>query len=634
MGELKKNIGFFTIVALLVTALLGTGIFLIPAIAASFGGTASIFSWIIMFILSIYIAFVFGELVAMYPTAGGVYEFSKKAYGRFPSFIIGWTTWLVNTINTPLLIVAALKVAFPMLTSLYFILISVGIIVFMNFIAYRGMKDSSVLLFIFASITLVVIGLYLFKAIPLFNIAYVLPFQNTNLLMILIGVFFISETFFGWESASFLAEETENAKKVIPKALVITTIFVGLLSVIVGAVSLGIFPIDKLVGDTNAFSSIVTMLFTGEYARYFVIGIFVVFIGSASANIIATPRLLLAMARDKLFIEQFSKISSKTGTPYKAIFFQAVVGIILIFISFGNYEILLSLIIPLSFLMYFAVIITLPILRKKNHAKVDFRAPFGTWLPYVIGLLFLGFIGVWLYIEPNSAYIFRYVIGFILFGLPVYLLLNIYYNPEFSIRINEFFSYFNYKLENVFFPIKLRKEMLSVFTDYKGKTILEFGSGVGSLTTYLAEEVGSKGKIFAIDFSQKNIKILNSRLMKEHKYQVKIIYDEHMINRIHPEVDYTDMVFSVGMLGYIQDLKKILNEMYDILPEGGKVCFIEYIDYFKFIPNPKVLDNKEELVQIFKSAGFSVRVKKIKGILWNYCLIYGIKTQHNEVPFI
>jgi basic amino acid/polyamine antiporter, APA family len=633
MAELKKNIGFLTIFALLITSLLGTGIFLTTGVIISFTGTAGIISWVIMFLISLYIASCFGELVALYPNAGGVYEFSKKAYGRFPSFIIGWTTWLVNTINTPLLIVAALKIAFPTLSNLYFVLICIGIIIFMNYITYRGMKDSSILLYIFAVITLGVIVAFIVGALPVFNPQIIFPIKNINIFLIFIGAFFISETFFGWESASFLAEETNNARKVIPKALIISTIIVGLLSVLVGVISLGILPIEQLINNPNSFNILINAIFAGSYLKYFIIGILIIFIGSAFCNIISTPRLLLAMARDKLFIEQFSEISSKKNTPYKAILFQTIVGIILVFISLGQYKVLLSILIPLSLLMYLAIIISVPVLRKKDQTKRSFKAPLGNFLPYVVGLLILAFIIAWLILEPNSFYLFRYALGFIIFALPIYLMLNIYYNPSFTIKINEYFAHLSYYFENVFFPKSIRRKIISIFTDYKNKKILEFGSGIGSLTTFLADQIGEGGKIYAVDFSQKNIKILNKRLIKENKYQVEIIHDEHIINRIHPNVPKVDMIFSVGMIGYVQDIQKILREMNDILPESGKICFIEYVDYFKVIPNPKIISNKAELIELFKKAGFAIRIEKIKGFLWNYYLIYGIKTSHKNIPY-
>ncbi len=634
MVELKKSIGFMPIFALLVTSLIGTGLFFAPAIAAGYAGTASIISWIIMFLISIYMAFCFGELVSTFPNAGGVYEYSKKAYGRFPSFMLGWITWLVNTINTPLLIVAALTMAFPGLNIVYFVLLSIAIIVFLNYVAYRGLKDSAILLYVFAFITLGVILTFIFKAVPVFKPQYIFPLTTTNNFMILVAIFFLSESFYGWTSATFLAEETKNAEKIIPRALVLTTLIVGTLSVIVAILSLGIIPFKELISNSNYFSMILATLFNPETAKYFTFGIFALFLGSASGNIISSPRLLLAMARDKLFIEQFADIHEKQGTPYKAIIFQTIVSIILIFISLGNYRTLLSLIIPLCLLMFISMLIALPILRKKYPGKQKFKAPLVNILPFVVALMFLLFIITWLVYEPNALSIIGYALGFIIFGLPVYLLLNIYYNPEFTIKINESFSYLNLWLENILFPKKIRRFIMSLFTDYKNKKILEFGSGVGSLTMYLAEEVGSDGKVFAIDFSRKNLNILNKRMIKKGHFHVEILHDKHITSRVHPSIKNVDMVFSVGLLGYIQNLKKILEEFNDLLPEGGKICLIEYVDYFHLIPNPKYISNKVELIKLFNECGFSIKIKKIKGTLWNYSLIYGMKTSNADAPFI
>jgi hypothetical protein len=74
--------------------------------------------------------------------------------------------------------------------------------------------------------------------------------------------------------------------------------------------------------------------------------------------------------------------------------------------------------------------------------------------------------------------------------------------------------------------------------------------------------------------------------------------------------------------------------MHDILPDGGKICFIEYMDYFHFLPNPKYLSHKRHIEEMFREVGFSVRIRKIHGVFWNYSLIYGMKTRHSDVPFI
>ena len=106
------------------------------------------------------------------------------------------------------------------------------------------------------------------------------------------------------------------------------------------------------------------------------IGIFVSLMGSAAGEIITLPRLILALARDKLFITQFSSIHEKFNTPYKAIIFQTIVSLLVFGMAFGSYDLLLRLMLPLGLIMYFFVILSVPLLRKKEpqtqrHFKKD-----------------------------------------------------------------------------------------------------------------------------------------------------------------------------------------------------------------------------------------------------------------------
>ena len=99
MGELKSTLSFPVILLITINSIMGTGIFFLPALGAKIAGPMSIISWLILSIISIYIAMCFGELASMFPKSGGVYEFCKQAYGSFPSFIIGWMTLIAGNMS-------------------------------------------------------------------------------------------------------------------------------------------------------------------------------------------------------------------------------------------------------------------------------------------------------------------------------------------------------------------------------------------------------------------------------------------------------------------------------------------------------------------------------------------------------
>ncbi len=616
--------------------MIGTRLFYGISIAAEIAGNASILSWVILSIVTIYVGACFGELTSMYPRAGGIYEFTKHAYGRgLASFLIGWTSWVVINMMNSLLIVAALDYILPAEVSVTIkILLSVSIIILLNYFAYLGTDRIAAMLGVFATIILVLLISFVIFGVAHVNTQNYSPFFSMPYITMLIAIFFIVETFFGWENATFMAEETKDPEKTIPKALVWSSIFVTVLGILLAIVMLGVIPWQELSSTAIPLAEFTSRLFNSQITEWVRVGVALALIGSAAGGLIGGPRLLLGLARDKLFIEQLSEIHPKHQTPHKAIIFQTIVSIAVIVFGFGSYTYLLSLLVPLALIMYISVILSVTILRftKPAHPR-PFKVWFGKVGPIIVSLIYVAIIVLWIINTPNSFSVVRLGLSFILFGIPIFLLLVIYYDPESIKAFSNFLSKFEVIMENFNFPKKFRRELLSYFEDMEDKTVLEYGSGVGTLTMHLAESVGPRGKIFATDLSANNVDILRKRLMKRRFDNVEVIHDEHQINRIHPSIKNVDMVFSVGMLSYVQDIKKVLKEIYRILPRHGKICMVEYVDFFWILPNVKWLSDNKEIEKIFRSAGFSVHVMRKRRFLWSYVIIYGIKSEE-DVPYI
>ncbi|MFH1649986.1 MAG: amino acid permease [Candidatus Woesearchaeota archaeon] len=633
MVEFKKTLGFWTIVALTITAMLGTGIFRGIQLAAGKAGEASIIAWVLLAILTIYVSTIFGELVALFPSAGGVYEFAKRTYGRFASFIIGWITWMVGNLTTAVLIVTAVDFIFPAGLAWQKQLISIAIILAFNLIAFIGVEASGFLLNIFAALAIVLLVGIFVPGLFEINLANLAPALHGNMLLVAVSVFFIIESFFGWESASFLAEETKNAEKVIPRALVLSTIVVCLLGVGLAFVSLGVFPLGNLLGMGNPTIALGGMIYGSWIHGLIGVLIFLTLIGSASGGVVSSPRLLLAMGRDKLFPDIFGHIHSRFRTPDKAIFFQTIVTILVVVLAYGKYYVLLSMLVPLALIMYISVVVALPLLRRKYPGKRHFRALWGNFLPWIVALVYLGVVVAWLFTEPGAFQIFKIILNFVIFGVPIYILLTFIYDPDALLQITDRLAWLHLLLEDVAVPKKLRRRIVSLFGSMRGKTVLEMGAGVGTLTLALAESVGPAGKVVGIDISAKNLDILAKRLMKKGHVHVSLIRDEHAATRVHPDVEHVDAVFSVGHLGYVQDPVLFLKDVEQVLPEHGSVVFVEFTNFFHLIPNKRWLSEPKEIKSIFREAGLSVTVLEERGLLWTTVLIYGLKSAH-DVPVL
>jgi basic amino acid/polyamine antiporter, APA family len=641
-GELKKSAGMGTIVALTITAMIGSGLFFGVGIAASYAGPASLLAWALLGIITIYVGMCFGELVSMFPNAGGVYEFTKRTYGTFPSFLIGWITWLVGNMGGAVMLIGAMDYLFTVFPNVlpiaYAGMIKLGlsilIIVVLNVVTIYGIEASGVLLGVFSALAILIVLAIISVGMFHIDVANYTPFMPFSPLFIFVAIFFIVETFFGWESATFLAEETEDAETVIPKALVWTSVAVSIIGFLMAFVILGTSNWEQLILSATPLSDVAITLFGSFGASIVGIGVFLTLTGATAGGVVALPRLLLALARDKLFIDSLADIHPRYGTPHKAILFQMIASIVMLFIGYGQYTVMLSLLVPMALLMYIAVLFCVVILRRKmpDHPR-PYKAPFGSIGPVVVSLVYSGVIAVWLFTEAGALQIFLIALSIIAIGIPIYLLLTFYYNPDAIIPVVNKISTLTYWLEDFLLPKRIRKEVLALFHDYEGKSILEFGSGVGTMTMHLAHLVGSAGHIYAVDLSKANLEIVEKRCTKKEFNHVYLIHDEHGVNRVHPNIPSVDMVFSFGMLSYIQDLKKVLNELHVRLPEHGQVCFIEYANLYKVLPNVGWISSPAKVKAVFKENGFSVQVHVYKGLLWDYMVIYGIKSKEG-IPYI
>lgn len=626
MGELKKVMGFKSILLIIICSIMGTGIYFLPAVSGLIGGPAALISWFIMSLVAIYISMVFAELCSMFPTSGGVYDYCKKAYGKTTSFIIGWLTLVAGNITIAMLIVGAIQYLLGASVKIVIISVSILFLIIFNTFAYRGMKSSVTMLITFAVITLVTLFALIIPGLIKFNIHNLTPFFQMPKYTIYLTLFFIAETFFGWESATLLAGEVKEGHKVVPKALIIGTIIISIICLLFvlsafGSADIGIF------GNSKAPLTELGRIHYGDIGvTIFTLLVYLSIIGSVADWAISAPRLVLSLAKDKLFLTQFADIHPKFNTPYKAIIFQTIVSIILVIAGAGNYHTLLELLVPLLLVMYSVVMITLVVLRvKRPDIKRYYRAPFGIIGPILVVLFFISLMIMWIIHTPSAWPTIRLGLSFIIFGYPIYFLLQMYHDPKMIVGVNDFFAYITLYTEKIFLPIKVREEILLLLGDIKNKSILEYGCSVGGLTLHLAEAVGPTGKVFATDLSERELVIVRRRIQREGHTHVEVMHDPLLHSRVHQHVPNVNGIVSVGMMGYVQQVEHVLRGLNRRLKHGDRIVVLDYDKFFYFIPNIPWLSSDDEIKKVFNTCGFNVGVVRKQGRFWQYIYIYGIK---------
>ncbi|MFC1754564.1 amino acid permease [Thermoproteota archaeon] len=624
MAELKRVLSYPVILLIVINSIMGTGIFFLPALGAKIAGPASIFAWALLSILGVYIAGCFGELTSMFPKAGGVYEFSKQAYGRFTSFIIGWLSLITANFTIAMLMIGAVKYLLPFKATVPVIAISLVLILIFNFTAYRGMKLSATLLVTFSFVTLLALFSVLIPGITKMSTANFQPVFPFGVPVIFLAVFFIAETFFGWESPTYLAGEVKDGKRVMPKALVHGTLLISLIALLFVIVSIGAYGWQSFGASVAPLSSLATFYYGGTIAALFPILIYLAIIGSVADWVVSAPRLILSMAKDNLFLKNFAAIHPKHGTPYKAIMLQWAISSLLVIIGAGSYFLLLEMLLPMLLVIYCVVLVSVVVLRyKKPNLKRYMTVPFGKVGPIIISLIFIALMGVWVTHTEGAFMKVRLALSLILLGIPLYFLLQLYYNKKVIIKVNDTFANVARLTENINLPKGVRQKMIQLLGDVKNKSVMEYGCGVGTLTMLLAEKVKPRGKLYATVISPHEKAIVEKRLKKEGHNHVTIYKVDP--DKIHPGIPRIDTVVSAGMIGYVAEEEKILKKLNKKLKIGNKIVFLDYDKFFDVIPNIEWLSNDAEIKDIFDKAGFKVTVVRKQGVAWQYIYIFGRK---------
>jgi basic amino acid/polyamine antiporter, APA family len=661
--QLERTLSFPVLLIIIVNTIMGTGIFLLPAVGAREAGVGSIISWIILSCFAVYISACMGELTSMFPNEGGVYEFCKQAYGRFVSFLIGWSTMIAGFITIAMLTVGAILILLPknfstsilgfsVSRNFVIMVISLAFIIFFHYMAYKGLKTSTFMLVTFGIICCFTVAGVIIPGLFKIELSNFSPILGAGMGMgsIYVALFFIAETFFGWEQATFLAGSTKDGKRVVPKALVIGTIIISVFSIalpftLLGNINYTAFS-DMSSEEYNApIPSLGRSIYGDAGWDWFTILVYLSIIGGVASWIISAPNLLLAMAKDKLLFSQISQIHSTNKSPHKAIIFQGLIVAFIIWYATADshaYELLLHILVPLVLFQYVMVILALVVLRRKRP-DIDrpFKVPFPKWGPLITIVFLVSMFATWIFTTDTAMNDMYRVFSTIMIGIPVYFLIELYFDPKMIVKVNDRVAYLALLFEKVSVPKKVIDEIIYLLGDVKGSTILEYGCNVGTLTVNLSRAVGNQGKIIATDLSRVGLHITQKRIeraliqAKESIHgRVHIMHDEEHTNRVHPDIKKVDAIVSVGTVSYVQNMRKVLKEMYEILPDEGKIIIVEYADYLKFVPNVEWMAKNETIQDLFMDSGFSVRVIRKEGLFWNYIFIYGIKYTEDVVPFI
>ncbi len=402
MSKLHRAITLPGLTLIVIGSSIGSGIFITPANTIDLLQNQwwVLILWALGGLVTFLGALTFAELGARFPGAGGVYIYIKEAFGHFSAFLYGWIILFI--VNTGAL--AALSVALTDYIQFFFpmsqwekYLIATCIILFLTLINITGVRTSEYLAGIFTSIKIMAIifivgvGFTIYatsdQSIEWASVSDI-PSQLFSLgLLAFVGVFW---SFGGWHHATYLAAETKDPKKTLPKALLWGTLTTTCIYLFVIAAFMFLVPIpemsasDRIAGD--ALNKVID--FGGILVSLFIT---ISIIGTIGIYTMTAPRIYFAMANDRVFFSWFAKIHSKYKTPANSMIFQSLWAIVLIFL-WGTFIRIISFVVFMDILFTAIGTASLFVIRKKFGQSSPFKVPFYPWVPVIFLFITFAFV--------------------------------------------------------------------------------------------------------------------------------------------------------------------------------------------------------------------------------------------------
>jgi APA family basic amino acid/polyamine antiporter len=417
-----REMGLFDCIMLGIGFLLGSGIFIIPLVAAETAGTYSLVAWVIGGIYAIFAGFTFAEAAAKVPRVGGLYSYAHKAYGNFAGFFTGWTFWIGYwlTISTEQWAIGwYLRFFLPQFSDLIRVTIGVLTGLFLTYINFRGVEAGARVEDIFtvgklAAIVVFVIGLIIFFRVT--NLYPLAPSGMTNLFPAIgSATILVLWAFLGVEIITVPDGEIKNAKKVVPKAIIISILSVTVIYLLVSTTFLGAARWTSYVSSQSPLADLFRDVTGSEIGGIIIsIGGLIAIIGSLNAVILGAARIAYSMSKDDLLPQIFSKIHPKYETPYMAILIQTILALILTY-TVKDFVSLASLAVFFTIVPY--TISSFATLRLIKKANGELTVLSSRLIPIISGIASLALLAAYW----NNHFILEIAGVMLLVGLCVYI---------------------------------------------------------------------------------------------------------------------------------------------------------------------------------------------------------------------
>lgn len=319
-SQLKRSISWRQGVALTVGAVLGSGILVLPVLAAELAGPASLVSWLLMGLLTVPLVIALAELAARWPEAGGIAAYAGRAFGARAGAVTGWLFLGTVPFGAPIvsLIGAHYLGSYLQLARGEVTLLALALLAAAVLFNYRGIQLSgAVQMTVVGAIALLLLAA-IATALPNVKAAAFEPFAPQGLKPVGVAMMLLFWAYVGWEMIAHLAEEFRSPAQDIRLSLGWSLLIVNLLYLLLAFVTVGT---GSYLGAAK-ITALASMVEAG-WGRW--AGMAVAVLGAAACYatihtyVAGFSRLVFAQARAGAFPAAFGILHSQFQTPHRVL---------------------------------------------------------------------------------------------------------------------------------------------------------------------------------------------------------------------------------------------------------------------------------------------------------------------------
>ena len=374
--QLARRLGLFDATMIVMGGIIGSGIFMNPAIVARQVTTNVLIlgAWLIGGLFALAAAFIWAELASVRPDVGGQYAYLREAFHPLVAFVYGWVLLLVIQTGGMAAVAVTFAQYFVQLTRVpirypHLAAIVLAILTIINCFGVRAggtVQNVLMVLKIAAIVGLVACGFLLGDAVSTND---VLSTSNASLQAFGLALVPVIFSYGGWQTATFVAGEIKEPRKNLPRGLIIGVIAVVLLYVAANVVYLSVLGARGLAAS-NAPASDAMRTVLGDFgARAIAAAIAISTVGFLSQSMLTAPRVYFAMANDRLFFSSVGRVHPRTRAPIVAIALQGMLAIVLALL--GTYESILNYVVSVDVIFFGVTACCIFVFRRRLAHAID-----------------------------------------------------------------------------------------------------------------------------------------------------------------------------------------------------------------------------------------------------------------------